>query len=531
MRFACVFPILVLLVLQRADVGRINGRVVDSATNDFLPAVTVILMREGVSLMRATTDAEGRFSIQDIVPGPYRLVTSKEGYAPARPMGRQVHGLGLPLTVSAGNGLTGLTIPLDRAGVINGTILDQAGSPVFHAEVAALDTYFDEFGQKALGAREDSVARTDDRGQFRIYRLTAGQYYVRIIGPSDIFRPPGYMFYYSSGTAGPTNVVVNGGSETTLGTIQAPQAKFVPTRLKIITDVPVPAGTQRRLQFGLKDMPLMILSSSEPRIVGGPDMINISGLPVGINEIQAAWNSTEGLVSGHTTVEIRPTDNEVLGDIRMSRGVTVVVRGSVTDVNGVKRPVPNIRVSLRAIPTSPAANSMYQFDGQSADDGRVTWKSVPQRDYWITVGELPENTYITEFKGEAGDVLDGKIAIDRDSQIEIVVKDNGGTVLGRVKDTNGKPAHGSLVAFVPSDKTLRNRFWLSAGTVSDQEGQFVFRGVTPGRYKIFAWANAPGPGPFRNSEFLARYEEAGTSFEVGLGEHREIHIQLADESQ
>lgn len=268
MRFACAFPIVLLLVLQKADVGTLDGRVVDSVTNEFLPAVTVLLMREGSSPKRATTDAEGRFSIEGIAPGPYRLVTSRDGYAPARPIGRKLHARGLPLTISAGNGLTGLTIPLDRAGVITGTILDQAGSPVFHAEVDAVDAYFDEFGQKTLRAGENSVVQTDDRGEFRVYGLEAGQYYVRVNGPSDTFRAPAYTFYYSSSTTGATNVVVKSGSETTLGTVQAPQAKFVPARLKIIADVPVPAGTQRRLQFGLRDMPLPIITSSEERFGG-----------------------------------------------------------------------------------------------------------------------------------------------------------------------------------------------------------------------------------------------------------------------
>jgi protocatechuate 3,4-dioxygenase beta subunit len=530
MRFLCLFPIFALVVLQTPDAATIGGRVTDRATDAPLPAVTLLLMREGVPPLRTTSDSEGRFSIPAIPPGQYRLVTSREGYAPARAIGRQGYGRGLPVTVGVGDRRTGLTIRLDKAGAITGTILDEAGSPVFHAEIAAVGTYFDEFGQRGLRPPENAAVQTDDRGQFRIYGLEAGHYYVRITGPSDIFRAPAYMFYYSGGTTGPANVVVESGGEAALGTIPAPQPKVVPARLRIVAEEPVPVGTRRQLQFGLQGMPLPTISSSVARF-GGPDTINIEGLPVGTNEIQASWESVGGVVRGRTTLEVRATDSEVLGEITMSKGVTVVVRGSVDVGNGVRRAVPNLRISLTAMASSPGATSMYRFVGTTAKDGIVTWKSVPPRDYWVAAGELPENAYIAAFTSAAGDLLGGKIAIERDSQLEISVKENGGTLFGTVVEQNGNAAHGSLVAFVPEDKSLRHRFWLSAGTASDHQGKFVFRGVTPGRYKMFAWANAPGPGPFRNSEFLARYEDAALSVEVGIGERREIQLQLADENE
>jgi hypothetical protein len=47
-------------------------------------------------------------------------------------------------------------------------------------------------------------------------------------------------------------------------------------------------------------------------------------------------------------------------------------------------------------------------------------------------------------------------------------------------------------------------------------GTFQIRGMTPGRYKVFAFASPPTPYAEQNAEFMKPYEQSGVSVDVAL---------------
>ncbi|MCH8957687.1 carboxypeptidase-like regulatory domain-containing protein, partial [candidate division KSB1 bacterium] len=61
--------------------GKISGKIIDSATNEPLPGVNVVI--EGTN-MGAATDLEGEYVILNISPGTYALKVSMIGYAPQK---------------------------------------------------------------------------------------------------------------------------------------------------------------------------------------------------------------------------------------------------------------------------------------------------------------------------------------------------------------------------------------------------------------------------------------------------------------
>ena len=74
--------------------------------------------------------------------------------------------------------------------------------------------------------------------------------------------------------------------------------------------------------------------------------------------------------------------------------------------------------------------------------------------------------------------------------LEIIVSNGAGVVDGVVTDGNSKPYSGAVVALVPDSHRFENRA-LFATAASDASGRFVFRGIAPGEYWLFAWETTP----------------------------------------
>jgi len=73
-----------------------------------------------------------------------------------------------------------------------------------------------------------------------------------------------------------------------------------------------------------------------------------------------------------------------------------------------------------------------------------------------------------------------------------------------VMDGQSGVAAGAIVALVPEAKRFENRV-LFASATSDSSGRFVFRGVAPGDYRLFAWASTP-PNAYQNAGFVGKFE-------------------------
>src|SRR5207237_7675083 len=97
-----------------------------------------------------------------------------------------------------------------------------------------------------------------------------------------------------------------------------------------------------------------------------------------------------------------------------------------------------------------------------------------------------------------------------------------GIVNGMVMDGATTPAPGAVVALVPEEKRFANRA-LFATAVSDASGQFAFRGVAPGDYRLLAWESTP-PNAYQNAVFLKKYD--GKAHVVHLGQSGTVSASL-----
>ena len=139
----------------------INGQVIDGTTRAPVIGATVKI---GDSSVR--TGRDGRFSLDNVGPGERRIVTSKAGYVTDEQT----------VVVDEKNPVPDITVRMTAAGVITGRIVDDEGRPVRGAPVEAL-AYGYANGRRQLVTR-GSPAMTNDRGEFRLFWLNPGTYYL-----------------------------------------------------------------------------------------------------------------------------------------------------------------------------------------------------------------------------------------------------------------------------------------------------------------------------------------------------------------
>jgi hypothetical protein len=183
-----------------AQGARISGRVVEDGTNAPLSGarVTAIAMARGPVVSppggpppQAVTDQDGRFVFDGLPPGRYRIDVQKATFAspvsPPDPSALRTFQL------AAGQALDGVNIPLLKGAVIAGQILDpSSGEPVVGTMVMAMRRLGVVGGPAGLVPSgtprlvpAGQSAQTNDLGEFRIFGLPPGEYFVAASRPPN----------------------------------------------------------------------------------------------------------------------------------------------------------------------------------------------------------------------------------------------------------------------------------------------------------------------------------------------------------
>jgi len=108
--------------------------------------------------------------------------------------------------------------------------------------------------------------------------------------------------------------------------------------------------------------------------------------------------------------------------------------------------------------------------------------------------------------------------------LEIVVSSGAGVIDGVVTDRSSKQYSGALVALVPDSRRFENRA-LFATAASDGSGKFVFRGIAPGEYRLYAWESTP-PNAYQNANFVRRFDDKAKIVVVGPRTTNRVELSL-----
>jgi hypothetical protein len=122
------------------------------------------------------TDDAGRFAFTALPAGRYLMTASKQGYVTTSYGARRPNRPGTTLVLAEGQRVADIGLRMPRGAVVSGVIVDQNGEPYSGVNVSVMSNAFVGSGQRTL--LPAGSAQTDDRGQFRVWGLAAGDYVV-----------------------------------------------------------------------------------------------------------------------------------------------------------------------------------------------------------------------------------------------------------------------------------------------------------------------------------------------------------------
>ena len=179
---------------------RISGLVVDAGTGKPMPGAQVrvfspssVFIAGGMSVVvptspcvrcdplgilryRLQTDAIGHFAVRKMEPGMYVVSAVADGYAEQV---FKVHEKYMPadaFRLRPGQQRDDIVIRLPRASVLAGRVIDEHGEPVPGSLVQVLQ--YGPAGAQRKMLLPVTGTKTDDRGEYRVFGLLPGRYYL-----------------------------------------------------------------------------------------------------------------------------------------------------------------------------------------------------------------------------------------------------------------------------------------------------------------------------------------------------------------
>jgi hypothetical protein len=262
----------------------------------------------------------------------------------------------------------------------------------------------------------------------------------------------------------------------------------------------------------IKDSEFFAVANDDPGVESG-FAFTIRGLAPGSYHVYHFFASEQGPVAARTLVRVE--DRNIEG-LKIALAPTPEIRGRVVAADGQNVPWNGVSVGARAKEMLPLGRSFSFPRRVDPQTGRFTLLDLtPDVAYTIVVSGLPPDAYIADIRqGGVSVYNDGTIRAGSEyGEIEITVSLKGGVVQGIVRDALGQTVPKAGVVLVPS-ALRRGNAHLYKRMPADDEGQFGFRGVAPGEYKLFAWPTLPDGEPEEDELFLSRYEARGVAVRV-----------------
>lgn len=522
--------------------GSIAGTVTSATTGQPVAGAWVVLrvvgmMRAGlkyISVHKTTTDHNGHFEIGDIAPGLYSLQFGHPGYVtesykPSTP------GADQDFQVRPGERLAGVNVRLVRVAIISGRVMDKAGNPLPYASVDAWRVEYTYDGQREFRAAGSSG--TNDLGQFRLFALGPGSYYVAatyLPGTPRTF-PPEYHnpnreiyataypkpFFYPGTTdlRKATELLVGPGQE-----ISGIDFRLVAKVTHEVSGMATGAPAEEKLgpvkvfltrpsqplnQYFWPGRPLAAQVESDGHFF-------FRNVVAGSYMLWATQKTRHGQISAREPLNV---DGASVSGLKVTLALGTDVAGRV-DMEG---PALGYRGEWGVI---LQLGSLLGIGAPVRKDGTFDIANVPPGSYRVRMQGLTDDEYLKSAWFDDQDVLTAPIEIGHGPakrQLRLVVDTRGGEISGVVKGAGRRPQAGATVTLVPEAR-LRNAVNFYVTAPSNSAGRFTLRGIRPGKYTVFAWEKIQGY-PWFDPLFLKAVESGGRTVEVGLGQRKTVDLE------
>ena len=511
------------------------------------------------------TDTSGRFSFQNVPPGLYSLQAFRDGYSRHSYGQRTPGGPATAIRIAAGQSLPNVVLPLVPAGNISGVIRGPEGQPQVGVPVQLLRATYNAAAQRAFHV--EGTARTNDRGEYRLYWLTPGSYVVSAgavpgpnrttganapLSPNEVPDRSFTLTYYPGvfDARGAALVEVTPGGELTGVDFSVPSQQLHRIRGRMIdsnTGQP-PASTALSLAYRTLTGASGAFSAGE-KYDPKTGEFELRNVPPGSYVVQSVALEPAAVTESETLVKVAavaaranarlPVDisnHDVDGLLlTLTSGVALPARISVEGLNlssiqGWER----IRVPLK--PTldgafGPNLQPAAPLPQPVQADGTFVIAGVSPGEFTVgPVTGLPAGFYVKEARFAQVDVLSQPLRFSgvAGGALEIILSSRASQVDGVAVDTRSNPIAGARVVLVPERQ--RNRADLFKTTASDSSGRFAFRSVPPGDYRVFGWEILDSYAYF-DPDLLRRVEPQGTPVRVTESATNNLTVRIIPANQ
>src|SRR5258708_1314410 len=177
----------------------LRGRIVASDTGTPVRRAQVRISGPDIGTKSPLTANQGRYEFKELPAGRFNVSVSKSGYVTMQYGQNRPFEPGRPIELADAQVLEKTDVALPRGGVLAGRVIDEAGEAVAEADVTAMRMQFQNGKRRLVPSGRN--ASTNDLGQFRLYGLPPGEYFV-----SATLRSMGSMVIdlIGAGSGGPT---------------------------------------------------------------------------------------------------------------------------------------------------------------------------------------------------------------------------------------------------------------------------------------------------------------------------------------
>jgi len=513
----------------RGNEGRftLSGQVVDAASGQPLAGVDLTLQtsqREPAG-QPAAADAQGRFAFRNLAAGKY-ILSAEGAFGTVNYGDLPEPGRFQTIRLGAEKGDRTVVFRIQPRGTIEGTVRDQFGDPAASISVSLLRPIWSDGRTTFLTLGQKS---TDDRGRYRFGNLAPG----------------GYIVCSGAGPGNPLAAATPGPVDFSASAM----VRYYARTCNPASLTPLQLAPGRHAQVDV-DLLTTTAVSVRGRVIGAPPGTGVNPTLMGVDAegrigSQFAWFAQSldpqqgtfifrGVPPGRYVLSANLRASQAGGPMKTLTARTQVDVGS-SDVDGLQLPLEAdgaVDVVFEGAEVNHADSDnvhLYFMAKESADARRFAGDpddamhyAMEPGSYWI-VARGTASACVDSIKmgdQEMGDSV--TVTSAKTIRLRATVSAKCGEILARTVQ-DGAPAPSAKIVLLRSG-TAKNPGDLTQ-EYSGDDGEFVFEGLKPGRYLLWAW-KADASGIAAGPTSLAEVEQQATVVDVEYGEPAKIDVPL-----
>ena len=509
----------------------ISGRVVVAGTGAPIRRAEVQASAGGNQPFRGVlTDENGRFELRDLPIGRWTVRAAKTGFLPQQFGQRNPFTASDPVVLAERQQFTA-DFALTRGGAITGRVHDEFGDPIASARVSALRLTSTANGRRLVGAGSSSI--TDDTGSFRIYGLSAGEYYVAANLTTTTANgllttaagPVTYAPSYYPGTAdiaAAQRVTLRAAEEQSGVTIALSPVRAV----RVAGMVLGAAGAPIAARITLEHAPFADGGGSGSRSAGSTadGTFSIANVAPGTYVLRVAGRVTaSNRLPEVAAVPLTVTGEDVAGLI-VTTTHGAAISGSISAENGARVETSGIRVT--APPMS--GSSQGSVPRAQVNPAGTFELSGLNGVHALRFEQVPTGWAIKSVTANGVEVADSAMEFLGSNQVavRVILTDRLTELTGTIR--SGNPlARGATVVVFPDDPakwSAVSRYVRTARAGDD--GQFTVRGLPPSPQYLAIALEYLENGEQLEPDFLQRMQARASRLSLSEGEKKTIDLDL-----